>query len=94
MPGVAYGQCGRLISYSVSSMVVSDSDLVDCSPLGSSVHGILLPRILERVAIYFSRISSQHRDGTQVSCIAGSFFSFSVTGKPLHWLFGLFAYMT
>ena len=25
MPGLAYGQCGRLISYSVSSMVVSDS---------------------------------------------------------------------
>ena len=34
-------------------------DSVDCSPPGSSVHGILQPRILERVAISFSRESSR-----------------------------------
>ena len=44
---------------------------VDYSLLGSSVHGILQARILEWVAIPFSRGSSQPRDRTQVSCIAG-----------------------
>ena len=42
---------------------------MDSSPPGSSVHGILQARILEWVAISFSRESSQPRDQTQVSCI-------------------------
>ena len=46
-----------------------------CSPPGSSVHGIFQARILEWVAISFSRESSHHRNRTQVSCIAGSFFT-------------------
>ena len=45
-------------------------DPMDCSPPGSSVHGILQARILEWVAIPFSRGSSTPRDQTQVSCIA------------------------
>ena len=45
------------------------SDPKDCSPPGSSVHGILQARVLEWVAISFSRGSSRSRDGTQVSCI-------------------------
>ena len=49
-------------------------DPMDCSPPGSSVHGILQARILEQVAIPFSRGSSRLRDGTQVSGIAGRFF--------------------
>ena len=40
-----------------------------CSPPGSSVHGILQARILQRVAISFSRGSSQSRDWTHISCI-------------------------
>ena len=40
---------------------------MDCSPPGSSVHGILQARILEWVAISFSRGSSPPRDQTQVS---------------------------
>ena len=44
-------------------------DLVDCSPPGSSVHGILQARILEWVAISYSRGSSQPRDRTHVSCV-------------------------
>ena len=40
-----------------------------CSPPGSSVHGILQARILEWVAVPFSRRSSQPRDRTQVSHI-------------------------
>ena len=39
------------------------------------VHGILQARILEWVAIPFSKGSSQPRDQTQVSCIAGRFFT-------------------
>ena len=50
-------------------------DIMDCSPPGSSVHGILQARILEWVAISFYRGSSQPRDQTQVSCIAGKFFT-------------------
>ena len=45
---------------------------MDCSPPGSSVHGILQARILEWVAIFFSKGSSQLRDQTQVSCIAAA----------------------
>ena len=44
-------------------------DTMDCSLPGSSVHGLLQARILEWVAISFPRGSSQHRDGSQVSCI-------------------------
>ena len=47
-----------------------------CNPMyspGSSVHGILQARILEWVPIPFSRESSQPRDQTQVSHIAGRF---------------------
>ena len=43
-------------------------DPMDCSPPGSSVHGILQAKILEWVAMPFSRGSSQPRDRTQVSC--------------------------
>ena len=48
---------------------------MDCSLPGSSVHGILQARILEWVAVPFSRVSSQLRDRTQVSLIAGGFFT-------------------
>ena len=44
-------------------------DPVDCSPPGSSVHGISQARILEGVAISFSRGSSRPRDQTCISCI-------------------------
>ena len=46
-------------------------DPMDCSPPGSSVHGILQARVLEWVAISFSRGYSQPRGWTQVSHIAG-----------------------
>ena len=50
-------------------------DPMDYSPSGSSVHGILQARIVEWVAMPSSRGSSQLRDQTQVSCIAGGFFT-------------------
>ena len=48
---------------------------MDCSLLGSSVHGILQARVSEWVAVPFSRGSSRPKDQTQVSCIAGRFFT-------------------
>ena len=43
---------------------------MDCNSPGSSVHGILQARILEWVAVSYSRRSSQFRDQTRVSCIS------------------------
>ena len=51
------------------------SDPMDYSPPGSSVHGLLQVRMLEWVAIPFSRGSSQPRDWTWVSSTAGRFFT-------------------
>ena len=47
----------------------------DGSPPGSAVPGILQARTLEWVAFPLSRGSSQPRDQTQVSCLAGGFFT-------------------
>ena len=54
---------------------VAQSCLTLCDPMDYTVHGILQARILEWVAFPFSRGSSQPRDRTQVSCIAGGFFN-------------------
>ena len=62
-------------SESVSCSVVSDS----LRPHGSSVHEILQVKILEWVAIPFSRGFSWPRDETLVSCITGRFFTVSDT---------------
>ena len=59
-------------------LVVSHDQLSwphDYSPPGSSAHGILQERILEWVAISFSRGSFWPRDKTYISCIAGGLFS-------------------
>ena len=56
---------------------------VDCSPPGSSVHGILQARVLEWVAISSSRGSSQPRDRTQVSHIAGRCFNLWATREAM-----------
>ena len=75
--------------WSESCSVVSTlCDPMDCSLPGSSVHGILQARILEWVAIPFSRGSSQPRDQTWVSYIAGRFFTIWATKEPK--LFGSF----
>ena len=58
---------------------------MDCSPPGSSVHRILLARIVEWVAMPSSRGYSQPTDWTQVFCIfliAGEFFTTEPLGKP------------
>ena len=69
---------------SVSRSIMSDSLRPhSLSPTSSSVHGILQARILEWTAIPFFRGSSQPRDQTWVSCIAGRFFTVWATGKIL-----------
>ena len=66
-----------------SCSVVSDffCNRMDCSSPGSSVYRISQARILEWVAIPFSRGSSRPRDQTRVSCIAGRFFTTELQGS-------------
>ena len=52
---------------------------MDCSLPGSSVHGILQARMLEWIAVPFYRGSPQHKDWSQVSCIAGGFVTIWAT---------------
>ena len=59
------------------------SDPMDYSPPGSSVHGIFQERILEWVAISFSRGSSWSRDPTQISCIGSQVFTTRATWEAL-----------
>ena len=56
--------------------------LLDCSPPGSSVHGISKARILEWVAISFSRGSFRPGDQTHIFCIGSGFFTTEPRGKP------------
>ena len=56
---------------------------MDCSPPDFSVHGISQARLLEWLAVPFSRESSRPRDRTQVSHIAGRFFTIWATRKPI-----------
>ena len=60
----------------VSQSCLTLCDLMDCHLPGSSVCEFLQARILEWVDTPFSRASSQPRDRSQVSCIAGRFFTF------------------
>ena len=55
---------------SVTPLCLTLGDPMDCVPPGSSVHEIFQARILEWVAISFSRRTSWPRDQTQISCIA------------------------
>ena len=59
----------------VAQLYLTLCDPTYCSPPGSSIYGISQARILEWVAIPFSRGSSSPRDQTCASCIAGRFFT-------------------
>ena len=77
-----YSSCGliKVLSHSVMSDPLQPCGL---SPPGSSVRGILQARILEWVVMSSSRGSSQPRDWTQVSCVAGVFFTIWATREGL-----------
>ena len=64
--------CNKVL---VAQSCLTLCDPMDCSLPGSSVHGILLARIIEWFVISFSRESSQPRDRTPVSRILGKFFT-------------------
>ena len=63
----------------VTQVCLTLCDRMDYSPPDSSVHGILQAKTLEWIAMRSSRESSQARDWTQVTDIAGSFFTTSAT---------------
>ena len=63
----------------VTQLCMTLCDPMDCSLPGSSIHGIFQARILEWVAISFSRRSSWPRDWTRVSCIVGRHFTIWAT---------------
>ena len=79
---IAFSRCGAYqlpnidlkVKVLVAGSCLTLCNPVDCSPPGSSVHEILQARIMEWVAIPFSRRSSRPRNRTQVSCTAGRFF--------------------
>ena len=66
----------ELVSEQLTQSCPTLYDPMDCSLPGSSVHGILQARVLEWVAVSFSRGSSQPRDRTRVSCIPGRCYNF------------------
>ena len=74
-------QTSTLYYYKVK-VKVAQWYLTLCDAMGCTVHGILQARILEWVAVPFSRGSSQPRDQTQVSRIAVRFFTSEPQGKP------------
>ena len=64
----------RLVAAKVKVKVTQSCPTL-CDPMDYTVHEILHASILEWVGFPFSRGSSQPRDQTQVSCIAGGFFA-------------------
>ena len=73
----------KVIALLVTQWCLTLHDPMDYSLLGSSAREILQAIVLEWVAIPFSRGSSGPRDWTQVSCIAGGFFT--VTRESILW---------
>ena len=71
--------CLRIFLSEVTQSCPTLCDPTDYSPLGSSIHGIFQARVLEWVAISFSRGSSQPRDRTWVSRIVGRCFTIGAT---------------
>ena len=65
----------KFFLYMKVKVIVTQLCPILCGPMDCIVHGILQARILEWVAFPFSRGSSQPRDRTQVSRIAGRFFT-------------------
>ena len=72
-------QCHTAVLCSVTQSCPTLWDPNDCSPPGSSVHGLLQARILEWVAMSYSRGSSQ--PGVKYTSLAGGFFT-TASGKP------------
>ena len=65
---VSVCECVCMCMHTPSCPILCDP--MDCSPPGSSIHGILQARILEWVAFSFSRGSSRLKGRTYISCIS------------------------
>ena len=79
-----------LVVHSLNRVQLYSSSM-DCSPPGSSIHGVLQARILEWIAISSSRGSSWPRNWTWVSCLADESFPLSHLGSPGFCYPGLFS---
>ena len=78
---------------SVAQLCPTLRNPMDCIPPGSSVHGISQERILEWIAISFSRGSSQPRDRTCVSCTGRQILYHSALwGAPIRFLLCILDY--
>ena len=74
----------KKVESEVTQLCLTLCDPVDCSLPGFSIHGIFQARVLEWVAIFFSRGSSWPRNQTQVSCIASRRFTLWATRVALY----------
>ena len=81
--GLGDDQMSHRVKVKVTQLCPTLCDPMDCSLPGSSVHGILQARILEWVAMPFSRESSQSRDLTWVLHNASRFFTIWATRKHM-----------
>ena len=75
--------CARARGRTVAQSCPILCNPTDWTPPGSSVHGIVQAWILEQAAISSSRVSSQPRNQTHISCITGRFFTTVPPGKPV-----------
>ena len=84
---------GNLLLCSVTQLCLTLFNPMDCSLPGSSVHGILQARILEWIAISYSRGSFQPRDWTHVSSISCTgrqiHYQLCHLGSPTYWCFAI-----
>ena len=86
LPGASAPSTHSLHLCKVTQLCLTLWDPMDCSPPGSSIHGILQAGILEWAAMPSSRGSSQPRDWTHIShfcCTAGRFFTAEPPGKSI-----------
>ena len=85
--GRVYNMLCHILSPEVKLLVIQSClilfDPMDCSLPGSSSLGIFQAKILEWVAISFSRRSSRPRDQTRISCFPGRFFTIWATWEPI-----------
>ena len=75
LPVAAFSNSGLILLAKLLQSCLPLCDPMDCNPPGSSIHGIVQARILEWLAISFSRGSSQPRNQTQVSHTGSGFFT-------------------
>ena len=80
---VSLSHSSFLVKGLAAQLCLTLCDPVDCSPPGSSVHGMLWARILEWVAMPSSRGSSRPRDQTHISCIGKQILYTESPGKPI-----------